>query len=40
MKKNQWRFQATIEFEYSVPPGSGVLTEMGKCVEYCKKALA
>ncbi len=39
MKKNQWTFQATIEFEYPVPQGSDVLTEMGKCVEYCKKAL-
>ncbi|HTX38787.1 MAG TPA: TIM barrel protein [Bryobacteraceae bacterium] len=40
MKKNQWKFQATIEFEYPVPEGSDLLTEMGKCVEYCKKALA
>jgi hypothetical protein len=40
MKKNHWKFQATIEFEYPVPPGSDLLTEMGKCVEYCKKALA
>ena len=39
MKKNQWKFQATIEFEYPVPEGSDLLTEMGKCVEYCKKAL-
>jgi len=40
IKKNQWNFQATIEFEYPVPQGSDLLTEMGKCVEYCKKALA
>jgi sugar phosphate isomerase/epimerase len=40
MKKNHWKFQATIEFEYPVPPGSDVLTEMSKSVEYCKKALA
>ena len=39
MKKNRWTFQATIEFEYPVPQGSDVLTELGKCVEYCKKAL-
>jgi hypothetical protein len=32
MKKNKRKFQATIEFEYSVPAGSDVLTEMGKCV--------
>jgi sugar phosphate isomerase/epimerase len=40
MKKNQWKFQATIEFEYPIPQGSDLLTEMGKCVEYCRKALA
>jgi len=40
MKKNKWNFQATIEFEYPTPPGSDVLTEIGKCVEYCRKALA
>jgi hypothetical protein len=40
MKKNHWKFQATIEFEYPVPQGSDLLTEMGKCVAYCKKALA
>ena len=31
--------QATIEFEYPVPAGSDVLTEIGKCVEFCKIAL-
>jgi hypothetical protein len=40
MKKEKWKFQATIEFEYPVPPGSDVMTEIGKCVEYCRKALA
>jgi hypothetical protein len=40
MKKNRWKFQATIEFEYPVPQGSDLLTEMAKCVAYCKKALA
>jgi len=40
MKKEKYDFQATIEFEYPVPPGSDVLTEIGKCVEYCKQALA
>ena len=39
MKKNKWKFQATIEFEYPVPQGSDVLTELGKCVEFCHKAL-
>jgi hypothetical protein len=40
MKKNKWTFQATIEYEYATPAGSDVLTEIGKCVEYCRKALA
>jgi sugar phosphate isomerase/epimerase len=39
IKKNRWKFQATIEFEYPVPEGSDVLTEIGKAVEYCHKAL-
>jgi sugar phosphate isomerase/epimerase len=40
MKKNKFRFPASIEYEYQTPEGSDVLTEMKKCVEYCKKALA
>lgn len=40
MKKEQWPFQGTIEYEYATPEGSDVLTEIGKCVEYCRKALA
>ena len=40
MKKNKWKFQATIEYEYQTPAGSDVLTELSKCVEYCRKALA
>jgi hypothetical protein len=39
MKKEKWKFQATIEYEYTTPPDSDVLTEIGKCVEYCHKAL-
>jgi hypothetical protein len=40
MQKEKWRFQATIEFEYPTPEGSDVLAEIGKCVEFCKNALA
>ncbi len=40
MKKEKYTFQATIEFEYPTPAGSDVLTEIGKCVDYCKAALA
>ncbi len=40
MSKRKYRFQGTIEFEYRVPEGSDVLTEIAKCVEYCKQALS
>ena len=40
MRKEKYPFQATIEFEYKTPDGSTVLQEIGKCVEFCKKALA
>ena len=40
MKKNKWNFQAIIEYEYQTPEGSDVLTELSKCVAYCRKALA
>jgi sugar phosphate isomerase/epimerase len=40
MKKNKYKFPASIEYEYQTPEGSDALTEIKKCVEYCKKALA
>jgi sugar phosphate isomerase/epimerase len=40
MKKEKYPFQGTIEFEYPVPAGSDVMTELAKCVEFCKNALA
>ncbi len=39
IRDNKWNIQATIEFEYPVPPGSDRMTEMAKCVQYCKNAL-
>lgn len=39
MHKEKYQFQATIEFEYKTPEGSTVLQEIGKCVEFCRKAL-
>jgi len=39
MKKEKYKFQATIEYEYPLPEGSTVLKEIAKCVEYCKKCL-
>jgi len=40
MKKNKYRFPASIEYEYQTPEGSDVLTEIKKCLDYCKRALA
>jgi hypothetical protein len=40
MQKEKYPFQGTIEFEYKVPEGSDVMTEIGKCVAYCKNILA
>jgi sugar phosphate isomerase/epimerase len=40
MKKEKYRFPANIEHEYPVPEGSDLLTEIAKCVQYCKDALA
>jgi sugar phosphate isomerase/epimerase len=39
IRKNGWPIQATIEFEYKVPEGSDRMSEMAKCVEFCKTAL-
>lgn len=39
IRDNKWNIQATIEFEYPVPPGSDRMTEMAKCVAFCKDAL-
>jgi sugar phosphate isomerase/epimerase len=40
MKKEQYPFPATIELEYAVPEGSSVKTELAKCLQFCKDALA
>ena len=39
MRKNKWTFPADIELEYRVPQDSDSVTEVGKCVQYCKEAL-
>jgi sugar phosphate isomerase/epimerase len=39
MKENKYAFPASIEYEYQTPEGSDVLTEMRKCVQFCKDAL-
>jgi sugar phosphate isomerase/epimerase len=40
MKKEKWTFPADIEVEYKIPAGSTAVAEVGKCVRYCKEALA
>jgi sugar phosphate isomerase/epimerase len=40
IKKNQYKFPASIEYEYNTPQGSDILTEIKKCVQFCKDALA
>ena len=40
MKKQKYKFPASIEYEYDTPEGSDVVSEVKKCVDYCKKALA
>ncbi|MEX2140080.1 MAG: sugar phosphate isomerase/epimerase [Pirellulales bacterium] len=40
MKREKYPFMATIELEYPVPEGSEVMTELAKCVQFCKEALA
>jgi sugar phosphate isomerase/epimerase len=40
IKRKKYKFPASIEYEYNTPEGSDVLTEIKKCVQYCKDALA
>jgi len=40
MKKEGYKFPATIEFEYDVPAGSDAVKEVIKCREYAKNALS
>ena len=40
MKKERYTWPAFIELEYPVPEGSTRVAEIGRCLEYCRKALA
>jgi sugar phosphate isomerase/epimerase len=40
IRDNQWKIQATIEFEYKVPAGSDRMTEIERTIKYCRDALA
>lgn len=39
IRDNKWPIQATIEYEYTPPAGSDRMTELAKCIQYCKDAL-
>lgn len=40
ISRNRWPIQGTIEYEYPLPEGSDVMTEIAKCVRFCREALA
>ena len=40
MRKERYRFPASIELEYEIPEGSDAVVETSKCVQFCKNALA
>lgn len=39
MRDNAYEFPATIELEYDIPNGSDAITEVRKCLEFCRNAL-
>src|SRR4051812_28470140 len=36
MRKNHYKFPATIELEYAIPEGSDAVKEVAKCVDFCR----
>jgi len=40
MKKEKYNFMGAIELEYPIPEGSNAVTEVEKCIAFCKEALA
>jgi sugar phosphate isomerase/epimerase len=40
IRDNKWDIQATIEFEYKIPPDSDRMTEIGRAIRFCREALA
>ena len=40
IRDNGWPMQATIEFEYPVPPGSDRMTEIARALKFCRDAVA
>ena len=40
IRDNRWQIQATIEYEYPLPPGSDPMKELAKSIDFCRRALA
>lgn len=40
IRDRKWNIQATIEFEYPVPPGSDRTIEQARALDFCRQALA
>jgi sugar phosphate isomerase/epimerase len=40
IRDNKWNIQGTIEFEYPIPTGSDLMTEIARALKYCRDALA
>lgn len=40
MRDQKFAFPGSIELEYEIPEGSNAITEVQRCLEYCRKALA
>jgi sugar phosphate isomerase/epimerase len=39
MKREGWKFPADIELEYKVPEDSDAVTEVTRCVQFCRESL-
>ncbi|MFC2124126.1 sugar phosphate isomerase/epimerase family protein [Bacteroidota bacterium] len=40
MSKKKYKFPATVELEYDIPEGSDPITEVAKCLEFCRKGMS
>lgn len=40
MKKNKYKFYGSVEYEYNTPEGSDAISEIKKCLQFCREALA
>ena len=40
IRDHRWQIQATIEYEYPLPPGSTVMAELARTLQFCRDALS